>query len=250
MDVEKTLVVAAPPTQVWDLLLDPRVMGACVPGMQSIEVVSDTEYLASIHVKLAFISAKFKMRTLITEMRAPNYLCSESTGEDTSVASSLKSTTEVFVTELGDGQTELRLKVKVDLLGRLGSFGMNAMKTKSDRMWDEFAKNLAAQLTGTAGASIPVLAPAEGAPAEGTPAPSAPMVPTLPTAAASTASFATTGAGRPVANWWRRLFWPRVLAHDVIHIEIRRGDTQVVISWPQAGARECAAWLQDFLKKE
>lgn len=242
MDVEKTLVVAAPAARVWELLLDPKVMGACVPGMQSIEVVSDTEYLASIHVKLAFISAKFKMRTLITEMRAPNYLRSESTGEDVSVASSLKSTTEVFVTDLGEGQTELRLKVKVDLLGRLGSFGMNAMKTKSDRMWDEFAKNLSAQLTGTAATTIPVSAP--------TLAP--PVVQPQPAATAPAASVAPALVTRSLAqeSWWHRLVCPRVPAHDVIHIEIRRGDTSVSVSWPQASAQECAAWLLEYLKKE
>jgi carbon monoxide dehydrogenase subunit G len=247
MDVEKKLVVAAPAARVWELLLDPKVMGACVPGMQSIEVVSDTEYLATIHVKLAFISAKFKMRTLITEMRAPNYLCSESTGEDTSVASSLKSTTEVFVTDQGEGQTELRLKVKVDLLGRLGSFGMNAMKTKSDRMWDEFAKNLSAQLTGTATTTIPVSAPAEG-----TPDLVPPVVQPQSAAIAPAASVVPALVTRPLVqeSWWRRLFCPRAPAHDVIHIEIRRGDTSVSVSWPQASAQECAAWLLEYLKKE
>lgn len=237
MDVEKTLVVAAPAARVWELLLDPKVMGTCVPGMQSIEVISDTEYVANIHVKLAFISAKFKMRTLITEMRAPNYLCSESTGEDTSVASSLKSTTEVFVTDQGEGQTELRIKVKVDLFGRLGSFGMNAMKTKADRMWDEFAKNLAVQLSGTAAPTAPVVAPAEV-----TSAPTA--VQPRPTHLAPVDSPAVS------SGWWQRLLGPQVVVHDAIRIEIRRGDTHVSISWPQASAKECAAWLLEYLKKE
>src|SRR5690606_1581481 len=76
------------------------------------------------------------------------YLRVEGTGEDASVASSLKQTSEIFLSETPQGGTELKIKVNVDLLGRLGTFGLSVMKTKADRMWDEFGKNLAARLEG------------------------------------------------------------------------------------------------------
>lgn len=151
MEIEKVLVVDAPADRVWSMLLDPNVMGGCVPGMKSIQVVSDVEYIAVIHVKISFISAKFKLNTKIVEQRAPNYLRTEGTGEDASVASSLKQQSEIFLTPLDDGKTELRIKVKVDVLGRLGSFGLSVMKTKADRMWDEFGQNLVNRLNGVAG---------------------------------------------------------------------------------------------------
>lgn len=143
MEIEKTLSVGAPPAQVWALLLDPEVMGGCVPGMQSIEVLSPTEYKAVMAVKIAFISAKFRLNTTIVEQRAPEYLRCEGTGEDKTVASSLKQQSEMFLAAQPDGGTELRLKVKVDVLGRLGNFGLSAMKTKADRLWEEFGQNLA-----------------------------------------------------------------------------------------------------------
>jgi carbon monoxide dehydrogenase subunit G len=171
VEIEKTLTVAAPPQQVWELLLDPQAMAACVPGMQSVEVVSATEYLALMHVKIAFISAKFKLRTTVVEQCAPSYLRAEGAGEDASVASSFKQQSEIFLSPGAQGGTDLRLKVKVDLLGRLGTFGLNVMKTKADRMWDEFGVQLAARV--------------DGAPATENPPPSSP----------DTAS----------ASWWSRL---------------------------------------------
>jgi len=146
MDVEKTITLTAPADQVWAKLLDPEVMAACVPGMQSIEVISPTEYTSVIKVKITFISATFKLRTTIVEQRDPHYLRTEGTGEDKSVASSLKQTSEVFLTELPDGQVELKVKVKVDVLGKLGTFGLSVMKTKADRMWEEFCVNLVGRL--------------------------------------------------------------------------------------------------------
>ncbi len=146
MEIEKTLVAPATPEAVWALLLDPQVMGACVPGMQSIEVVSPTEYVAVMQVKISFISAKFKLRTVVVEQRPPHYLRSEGTGEDAAVASSLKQQSEIHLTPLPDGRTELKMHVKAQVLGRLGTFGLSVMKTKADRMWEEFGQNLLARL--------------------------------------------------------------------------------------------------------
>lgn len=143
MDFEKTASIRAPASRVWSMLLDPEVMGACVPGMESIEVVSGTEYVVSILVKLSFVSARFKVRTTIVEMREPAYLRSAGTGEDATVTSSLKMASEVFLADQADGSVELRMKIKVEVFGRLGGFGLNIIKTKADRMWDEFVKNFA-----------------------------------------------------------------------------------------------------------
>ena len=146
MEIEKSLTCASSAQQIWALLLDPQTMGACVPGMKSITVISQSEYLAEMHVKFSFISAKFKLRTTVVEQRPPHYLQSQGSGEDSSVASTLKQTSEIFLTEQADGQTELRMKVQVQVLGRLGTFGLSAMKTKADRLWEEFAANLQTKL--------------------------------------------------------------------------------------------------------
>lgn len=146
MEIDKSLRIAATPEKIWHVLLDPHAMAKCVPGMQSIEVVSKDEYAASMHVKIAFVSARFKLRTRIVERREPFFLKAEGTGEDSSVASSLKQTTELTLTPQDDDTTDLRIQVQVDLLGRMGNFGLSVMKTKADRLWDEFGVNLSAML--------------------------------------------------------------------------------------------------------
>ena len=82
MEIEKTLTVSAPPQQVWDLLLNPQIMAGAVPGMKSIDVISPTEYVAEMHQKISFISARFKLKTRIVEQKAPEYMRVEGTGED------------------------------------------------------------------------------------------------------------------------------------------------------------------------
>jgi carbon monoxide dehydrogenase subunit G len=250
VEIEKTMTVAAPAAQVWQMLLYPNVMGSCVPGMKSIEVVSEVEYIAQIHVKISFISAKFKLRTTIVEQRAPHYLRCEGTGEDASVASSLKQQSELFLAELPDGRTELRMRVKVDVLGRLGTFGLSVMKTKADRMWEEFGQNLVARLEGglPAAAAAPapvtqVAAPASVAvAARPAPAVAAPAPDATPPAAASAAPVA---AGR---GWWSRLVNGSAADGRHIRIELQRGDTLLKVDWPVEAAADCSAWLRDVTK--
>jgi uncharacterized protein len=158
MEIEKTLLLQAPPQQVWALILDTQAMASCVPGLRSVELIHADEYLALMQVKLAFINARFKLRTRITERDEPHRLVAEGTGEDSSVASSLKHRTVMQLTPHAAGGTELLMRVQVDVFGRIGSFGLSAMKTKADRLWDEFGEAFAARLAVTA--VLPVAAPA------------------------------------------------------------------------------------------
>jgi len=278
VEIEKTLTVAAPPQRVWAMLLDPQVMGGCVPGMQSIEVVSDVEYVALMHVKIAFVSAKFKLRTTIVEQREPSYLRAEGTGEDASVASSLKQQSEIFLTPTAQGGTELRIKVKVDVLGRLGTFGLSVMKTKADRMWEEFGTNLAGRIDGggepspgKAPAAAPAPTASRPAAAPAKPAVAAPL-PEAGTAYAPVLSDSgkrMPAAGTPVAaapsvqahepetepGWWSRLLGARngrpatvSASGRFIRIEVRQLDKTVSIDWPLEGADQCKDWLRDLMK--
>ncbi len=143
MEFEKTTVVKAPIERVWQVLLDPAAMSACVPGVERVDVLDATRFVVTIRVKVAFVSARFKVNVTITETRPPTYLRGEGTGEESGMTSSLRQSGEIFLTDRGDGTIEVRSVMRVDVFGHLGAFGSTVMRTKADRMWDEFGRNLA-----------------------------------------------------------------------------------------------------------
>ncbi len=243
MEIEKILLLDAPPARVWALLLDPVAMGDCVPGMESIQVLSEDEYVAVMKVKISFISARFKLKTRIVERREPQYLRAEGTGEDASVASSLKQVSEMWLGEREGGGTELRMKVQVNVLGRMGTFGLGVMKTKADRLWDEFGVNAAARLTVATSPSVAVSAPVVTSTAATVP------VATVSTPGATPRSQPpAVPAGAlvaPATGFWRRLF--SAPAANDIRVEVQRGDTRITVSWPVQAAPECAAWLRTLV---
>jgi len=262
VEIEKKTVVAAPIERVWAVLLDPKIMAGCVPGVQSVDVLSDTEYLAEIRVKISFISAKFKIKTKILESRPPHYLRCEGTGEDLSVASSMKQASELFLTEQPDGGTEIRITSKTDVFGRLGSFGLSVMKIKSDRMWEEYAANLAAVLRqDQCDAGIAKIAPMPDA--NGGHAAESAVHAAGPYAAARgssgmDAARSGTGFANRIApaksTWWRRITGqqdratvPR-LPTD-IYIEVYRGNDVIRVMWPASAPTEVAIWLKEIMRQ-
>jgi len=273
MEIEKKLTVAAPRERVWELLMDPHVMTGAVPGMQSIDVISPTEYVALMKVKISFISAKFKLHTNIVEQREPEYLRAEGTGEDASVASSLKQSSEIFLTSTADGGTELRIKVNVDVLGRLGTFGLSVMKTKADRMWDEFGANLARRIDGgddqdarpDAGDASSVKAEqvssssvskSAAADAPSAVAAAEPVGVAASQAAAAAAPAAAQALAQGESKGWlarllggSRVSAPSVSSSGHIRVEIRQLDRTVAVEWPVEAADQCQAWLKELLER-
>lgn len=237
MEIEKSLTLDVPPQQVWEVVLDPQAMCGCVPGMQSVEVISDDEYVAHMRVKISFITARFTLNTRIVEQEAPRYLRAEGTGEDASVASSLTQTSEMFLDAREDGGTDLRIKVKADVFGRLGTFGLAVMKTKADRMWDEFGTNLIARLNGEAPEAAEAAEPPR-AKASAEPAPARRTAP------------APVDGSAPRAGWLARLLGraPVQPSAEHIHVEVEHGTTRIRIDWPARQSQECADWLRELVK--
>lgn len=246
MEIEKSLSLAAPVDRVWELLLNPTVMAGCVPGVHAVQEINSTEYVCDIKVKISFISANFKVRNTILETRPPNYLRWEGTGEDSAVASSMKQNGEMFLTPRPDG-SELRVKVRADVFGRLGSFGLSVMKTKADRLWEEFGANIAAVLRqpGTAG---PPAAAGQDLPVVDSARP-----PERPV----NVSHEAAKAGK--RKWWKRLLQEPGQAPDSITalrlpadicVEIQRPGEVIRVLWPASASPEVAAWLKSVLREK
>ena len=188
--------------------------------------------------------------------QAPRYLRCEGTGEDASVASSLKQQSELFLTELPDGRTELRMKVKVDVLGRLGTFGLSVMKTKADRMWEEFGQNLVARLEGgPSTTAAPVTAAVAAVQAAAAPVAAVAARPVAAAVAPAAQPVATPPAAVPAPpaaagrGWWSRLVNGSAPHGRHIRIELQRGDTLLKVDWPVDAAADCSAWLRDVTSR-
>lgn len=146
MRIEGSFPVPAPLPEVWAAILDPEVVGPCIPGCGAIEVLSPTEYRATVRVTIGPIGTSFNVVVSVTEMVEHQRVASLTRGEEGSRASILSATNLLTVRALEDGGTEVAYASDVSVSGRLGKFGLGLMRKKAADLADIFAKNLAARL--------------------------------------------------------------------------------------------------------
>ncbi|GIS97918.1 MAG: hypothetical protein CM1200mP25_1550 [Acidobacteriota bacterium] len=66
-----TYTFAAPKNQVWGLLIDPAVIGTCLPGCESMEQIGPDRYKATITIRIAAITGKYEGTVEMTDKHKP-----------------------------------------------------------------------------------------------------------------------------------------------------------------------------------
>jgi carbon monoxide dehydrogenase subunit G len=71
MDLNGTYTFDAPPARVWDLLMDPAVISACIPGCQGMEPEGDDRYKVKLTVAIAAITGGYEGTVVISDKVQP-----------------------------------------------------------------------------------------------------------------------------------------------------------------------------------
>ncbi len=146
MKIDGAFTIAADLPKVWDALLDPQVVGPCIPGCSGIELLSPTEYRATVTVELGPIKASFKVAVTVIEIVPHVSVTCLTKGEEGSRASVLSANSVMTVKAMGSRETEVHYTSEVSITGRLGKFGLGLMKKKAESVAAAFARNLQSRL--------------------------------------------------------------------------------------------------------
>src|SRR5258708_22016191 len=63
--------IPAPRQRVWERLNDPETLKQCIPGCETIEKVSDTEFTAKVVAKVGPVKASFSGKVTLTDLDPP-----------------------------------------------------------------------------------------------------------------------------------------------------------------------------------
>jgi uncharacterized protein len=132
MHFEGTVLIAAPRDQVWAFLMDPNQVGACGPGVESIEIVDATHFKARAKVGIGFISARFAIDLTFREQDPPNRAVIGAHGQ--APGSGVDATAEMTLSGPHDGPTTMDWNADVTISGTLASVGARLIEGTANKM--------------------------------------------------------------------------------------------------------------------
>src|ERR671928_1731558 len=72
MDMSGSQRIEAPREKVWEALNDPTVLQQCIPGCETIEKQSPTDWTARVTAKVGPVKAKFSGKVTLSDLDPPN----------------------------------------------------------------------------------------------------------------------------------------------------------------------------------
>jgi uncharacterized protein len=163
MDLTGEYRIEAPREAVWRGLNDPDVLKPCIPGCESVEKVSDTEFTAKVALSIGPVKARFTGKVTLSDLDPPNGY--KITGEGQGgVAGFGKGGATVTLVPDGTG-TILKYSAAATVGGKIAQLGARLVDATAKKLADEFFGKFAAAVAASAAADVPPAAIATDIPA-------------------------------------------------------------------------------------
>lgn len=164
MILEGDTLIPADRRTVWKALNDPEMLRACIPGCQSLEKLSDTEFTSSVRAAIGPVSATFGAKITLTEIEPDRGYTITGEGKGGAAGFARGKARVDLHDEVGG--TRLRYGADVNVGGKLAQVGSRLIQGTAKKLSEQFFGNLTEELGGSATAPE-VLRPAASTPAGG-----------------------------------------------------------------------------------
>ncbi len=151
MLIEGKFNMKAPLQKVWDFLLEPGTLASCIPGAEKMEAVDDKTWEGIVKQKVGPISVKLNFTQTLSDVQPPKHLKAVGRGSAMGGAGTFTQETIVDLKEIAGGEVEVAYSSKVNIVGRLATFGERIMRAKVKKVGAEFTSNLQKKLESQVG---------------------------------------------------------------------------------------------------
>ncbi len=124
-------------SEVWAFLTDAEAVSQCMPGLESIEIVTPNKKFRALGA-LGLGTVKVKMDTDVewVELDAPNRATMRMNG--TAPGSAIDVASEIRLADGADGSTDMEWSAEVKVLGTIASLAARLMKPVTKKLTGQF----------------------------------------------------------------------------------------------------------------
>jgi len=148
MEMKDQQTVPLAQDKVWEALNDPDVLGACIPGCESMEQVGDDQFKATVRAAVGPVNARFKGRVKLTDVKPPESYKMTFKGDGSAGFVQGSANMHLTPAESGDGTT-ISYDAEAKVGGKLAQIGSRLVDGAARKMADEFFTNLTMHMGGT-----------------------------------------------------------------------------------------------------
>ena len=136
MEMKGEQLIAASQADTWAALNDPEILKACIPGCESIDRVTDSEYTVQMTARVGPVAAKFKGKLTLSDLKPPQSYSIAFEGQG-GVAGFGKGGAQVQLAPEGEA-TRLSYQVKASVGGKLAQIGSRLVDAAARKLAYDF----------------------------------------------------------------------------------------------------------------
>lgn len=137
MELAQSRTINAPPGQVWAALNDPAVLKECIPGCESLERASDTEWRAVVALRVGPVQARFNGKVLLADLVPPTGYTLRFEGQG-GAAGFASGEARVTLAPDGPASTTLAYQAQAKVGGKLAQLGSRLIDGVAAKLADDF----------------------------------------------------------------------------------------------------------------
>jgi carbon monoxide dehydrogenase subunit G len=131
--LDGVFVFSGPRQRVWDLLQDPAVLAAALPGTERLEMTAPDRLQGVMKVSVGPVTAaKFDVAVTLSDKQPPAHFAMKIDGSGG--VGFTRGTATVDLSESADGNTEMRYASNVQVGGKIAAVGQRLLETVARTM--------------------------------------------------------------------------------------------------------------------
>lgn len=155
VNLNRTLLLEAPPQEAWRLLRDTPRLAVLMPGVEDVTSENGVaagssgaleKHLANVAEKVGPFRLRLKMAVTVLRADEPSLIEAELQGADSRSENRLSGTLRVELKERGPGTTLLNMDASVEVVGKLAALGASPIRKKADDLFEQFIQRLKGEL--------------------------------------------------------------------------------------------------------
>ncbi len=161
MKIQNEIEIAAPPDELFEILSSPERVAPCMPGASLEGKEGDDAYEGTVKLKVGPITAAYQGTLRFVELDRENRRAvMRASGQETNGQGNAEATITATVSG-SDSQSVLSMETDMEVRGKAAQFGRGALGNVSQRILDQFARNLESEVLSGGGQTEET--PSEGA---------------------------------------------------------------------------------------